>query len=278
MKRRSRRGSLTIVGLGIEAITHVTLQARGCIEQADKVLYYVADPVSAQWIRSVNPKAESLTRFYSTKKRRRVTYSQAVDEIFGFLRKGFAVCAAFYGHPGVFCSPGHAAMRRARREGVPARMLPAISSLDCLFADLGVDPGAEGCQSFDATDFLLHDRRFDPKSPLILLQPALIGERTLPLEPCNREGLKILTKALRRHYPGSHKVVVYEAAQFVVGKPGILKVRLEALPRARVTPVSMLYVPPKARPTANRGMLKRLIRLSAGSGVQGKRKAGPSSR
>src|SRR2546429_6584747 len=45
--------------------------------------------------------------------------------------------------------------RQAREEGFEAEMLPAVSAEDCLFADLGVDPGDEGCQSFEATSFLL---------------------------------------------------------------------------------------------------------------------------
>jgi hypothetical protein len=38
-------------------------------------------------------------------------------------------------------------------------MLPAVSAEDCLFADLGVDPGAAGCQSHEAADFLILDTR-----------------------------------------------------------------------------------------------------------------------
>jgi len=36
-------------------------------------------------------------------------------------------------------------------------MLPAISSEDCLYADLGVDPATTGNASYDATDFLLRN-------------------------------------------------------------------------------------------------------------------------
>jgi len=261
--RNSRKGSLTIVGTGIQAIAQVTPEARSCIELADKVLYFQCDPVSANWVQSLNPTAESLGRLYGTKKRRKLTYLEAVEQILHFVRKGLNVCVAFYGHPAVFCIPGHEAIRRARMAGYQARMLPAISSLDCLFADLGIDPGMEGCQSFEASDFLVHSRKFDSASPLILLQVAIIGESSLPVQPCNREGLKILTKELREHYPANHKVVIYEASQFVVSKPHIAKVALSDLPRAYMTPIAMLYVPPRTRPAVNRRMLRLLTRLRA---------------
>ena len=267
LSRNRKKGSLTIVGTGIQAITQVAPEARFCIEQADKVLYFQSEPVSANWIRTLNPTAESLGRLYGTKKRRKLTYLEAVDQILHFVRKGLDVCVAFYGHPAVFCFPGHEAMRRARRGGFPARMLPAISSLDCLFADVGIDPGREGCQSFEASDFLLHSRKFDNTSPLILLQVAVIGESALPLRPCNREGVKILTRELRKHYPANHKVVVYEAAQFVVSKPHIVKVSLSALPRAYMTPATTLYVPPRSQPAANPRMLALLSKLCAKGSV-----------
>ena len=50
------------------------------------------------------------------------------------------------------------------REGFNAQMLAGISAEDCLFADLGLDPGKNGCQSFEATDFLIRRRQFEPTS------------------------------------------------------------------------------------------------------------------
>ena len=67
-------------------------------------------------------------------------YARIVGDILDAVRGGASVCAAFYGHPGIFVTPSHDAVRRARAEGYPARMLPAVSAVDCLFADLGVDP------------------------------------------------------------------------------------------------------------------------------------------
>jgi precorrin-2 methylase len=56
------------------------------------------------------------------------------------VREGLNVCAAFYGHPGVFVYASHQSIRLARAEGFEAQMLPGISAEDCVFADLGIDP------------------------------------------------------------------------------------------------------------------------------------------
>jgi uncharacterized protein YabN with tetrapyrrole methylase and pyrophosphatase domain len=162
MRNRRKKGSLTVVGTGIQAITHITPQTRSCIEEADKVLYLVVDPVTVEWIRKLNPSAESLSRFYATGKLGEITYSAIADQILHFVRKGLNVCAAFYGHPGVLVEPSHAAIRRARAEGFLARMLPAISAMDCLYADLEVDPGMLGSQSYGATQFLRQVHKWSP--------------------------------------------------------------------------------------------------------------------
>jgi len=262
MSKKRKKGSLTVVGTGIEAVTHITMQAQACIEQADKVFYAMADPITIQWIRKHNSSAESLSSLYSTKKLRRLTYSEMAEQILKHVRQGLKVCAAFYGHPGVLAEPGHAAIRQARIEGFPARMLPGISAMDCLYADVGLDPNAVGAQSYGATYFLRNVRRFDPRHPLLLWQIGFIGEAKVPLRACNRRGLKLLVGELRKFYPGRHKVILYEASQFAVCKPRVHWVRVSDLAKVRVSPLTTLYVPPVGEPRRDHRMARQLKKVS----------------
>ena len=257
-KKARCKGSLDVVGTGITAMTQVTAEALECIRTASKLVYLVTDPVTEHWLLALRPNAENLDRFYGATKNRWDTYSEITERILHFVRRGLRVCAAFYGHPGFFCMPSHEAIRRARKEGFPARMLPGIASFDCLIADLGIDPATHGCQSFLANDFLAYSRKFDPRSSLIIWQPALVGEFRAASRACNRRGLRILTQELRKNYPADHEVVIYEASQFVVADPVIRKVRLSALPRARMTPISTLYIPPRSRAHLDRRMVRLL--------------------
>ena len=252
------RGSLTVVGTGIQLVGHLTLAARSWIEGADKVLFAVADPLTAKWLLSLNPAAESLP--YDTGNlRRRTTYDEMVERILVEVRSGLNVCAVFYGHPGVFADPAHEAIRQARREGFRAEMLPGISAEDCLFADLGVDPGRNGCQSFEATDFLIRRRKFDPTSVLILWQIGFTGNLGFFKEDSHLRGLKVLAEVLQTDYGPEHEVTVYEAAVYYpVCSPTIERMRLCELPNASVTPVSTLYVPPKAPAPVDAEMMARL--------------------
>ncbi|MCL1472344.1 SAM-dependent methyltransferase [Argonema antarcticum] len=251
-------GSLTIVGTGIQLVGHLTLGAQAHIVQADKLLFAVADPLTAKWLRSLNATAEAIP-YNTDRTRRKETYREMVERILTEVRQGLNVCAVFYGHPGVFADPAHGALKQARREGFKAQMLPGISAEDCLFADVGLDPGVNGCQSFEATDFLIRRRKFDPTCALILWQIAMIGNLGFYKEGSHLHGLTVLAEVLQEYYSFDHEVIVYEAAVYYpVCEPVIKRIPLSKLPEANVTPVSTLYVPPLGPAPLDREMMARL--------------------
>lgn len=238
------KGSVTIVGTGIRLAGQTTMEAIACMQRAQKLLYLVTDPATAAWVRGLNASAETLEDLYAEGKSRLTTYKEMSARIVRAALDGTRVCAAFYGHPGVFVNASHHAIRRARALGLDAQMLPGISAEDCLFADLGVNPGDNGCQSFEATDFLASRRRFDPTSELILYQVGVLGEASVRRGmTVRRERLEVLARALQRSYPATHKVVLYEAASFPGCRPQVTRVALRSLPRAPVRPMTTLYVP-----------------------------------
>lgn len=207
------------------------------------MLYVVADQAAAAWLESLNPNARSLSSLYRPDVPRRQIYDEMVDEILSAVRRGARVCAVFYGHPGVYVQPSHDAVRRARSEGIAARMLPAISAEDCLFADLGVDPGEHGWQSWEANNFLLRGRRPDPTASLVLWQVDAIGRLDASREP-DPGALRELEAALAEHYPPEHEVVFYRASIYPIVGPEIVGVRLDELGALDGAPTGTLYVPP----------------------------------
>jgi len=243
MNADSRTGFLFVIGTGIR-LGQISLEAKALIERSEKVLYCVADAATEAYILSVNPDAESLYVFYGENKPRRETYDQMVSRIVECVRDGMRVCAVFYGHPGIFVSPSHEAIAIARSEGYQATMLPAVSALDCLFADLGVDP-ARGCQTFEATDLLLRKRSVDVFGPVIIWQIAATGDTGFSFKGYDCRNVPILTNYLIPYYGEDFEVIVYEAAQYAVCEPVIQKVRLGDLVTADITGVSTLYIPAK---------------------------------
>jgi uncharacterized protein YabN with tetrapyrrole methylase and pyrophosphatase domain len=235
--------SLTVVGTGIAIGMHLTPEARAAWESAEEALFLVADPVSAMWLAELNSGARSLHDLYRIGQPRLEAYEAMVEEIVSPLRSERTVCAAFYGHPGIFVYPGHESVRRARGEGFEARLLPGISALDCLWCDLGIDPALAGCQMYHATDFLQDERTPDVKATLVLLQISVIGQSDHVEEP-DWSRLPLLIDYLRRFYPEQHEVIGYEASPFSVARPIIERVPLADLAAARLTSAMTLVVPP----------------------------------
>jgi len=252
------RGSLVVVGTGIQAAGQITIEARVCVEQADKVFYLVADPTTEYYLTKLNPTSESLHGFYRTGKERFVSYTEMVERILREVENGMNVCAAFYGHPGVFAYPSHEAIRRARQEGFPARMLPSVSAEDCLFADLGIDPAAAGCQSFEATDFLIFRRTFDVNSSLILWQIGVIGDVSFQGDGYSLDGVSVLEEYLKQFYGPLHRAVVYEASHYPVYDSRKEVVAIGNLSKALITPMSTLYVFPKNTVKLDEDMARRV--------------------
>lgn len=255
----TRRGTLTMVGTGLRIAGQVTAEAMTAIVEAEKLFHLIQDQVTHRWLEELNPTAESLYDSYRPGRPRRETYEEIVERMLAPVRRGLRVCAAFYGHPGVFVMPSHEAIRRARAEGHEAEMLPGVSAEDCLVADVGFDPGERGCQSFEATDFLIRHRRFDPASALLLWQVGGIGISDFRAEKLwNPRGLAILAETLAGTYGAGHGVVVYEASPYPVVPPLVHRCRLADLPAAPVTSGSTLLVPPLADRESDRELLARL--------------------
>jgi hypothetical protein len=253
----AQAGSLTVVGTGIRLIGHLTQEARAELEAADELLFVSGDAATSAWLRRVNPNTRSLGSLYHPGRSRHETYDEMVDEILAAVRRGGRVCVALYGHPGVFVSPSHEAIARAREEGYSARMLPGVSAEDCLFADLGVNPGLHGCQNYEATELLVRGHVVDPTAALILWQLDVLGkveyapdEDTAPLH--------VLAEYLLRFYAPEHEALFYMASPYAI-RPSLTEATtVEGLAELTSAPLPTLYVPPLEPRPADPEMLRRL--------------------
>ena len=239
------KGSLTVVGTGIKMAAQITIEAKGWLEQAETLFFLANSELTAEWIREIQPQAIDLASCYQPSLDRLHSYNQMCELMLQAVRAGQQVCAVFYGHPGVFVTPSHQAIRQARSEGFSAAMLPGISAEDCLFADLGIDPAVNGCQSFEATDFLIRPRQFDSRTPLILWQIGVLGNLVMPQRNDHHTSLQYLSSYLAPHYGLEHQVVIYQAALYPINKPSVEIIPLKGLLTASITPISTMYVPPK---------------------------------
>lgn len=237
------RGRLVVVGTGIRSIAQLTLEAAAWIRAADIVCYALADPVTQRWVLDNAKQAEDLAVYYDESANRLATYDRMAARLVAHARAGRTVVGAFYGHPGIFTDPSHQAVAIARAEGIEARMLPGISAEDCLFADLGIDPGLGASESYEATEMLVRGRHPDATSHVVVWQIGVLGQQgfdsaepTSPLQP--------LVDHLLQTYPPDHLVTHYQGAQLVLCDSLIQRVPLAELAGVRTAVTSTLYIPP----------------------------------
>ena len=261
MSTTGKPGSLVCVGLGMMLGAHIGPRARSHIEQADVVFGAMSDPVVELWLQQMHPDARSLQPHYAEGKPRHQTYRDMVETMLVEVRAGRTVVGAFYGHPGVFAKVPHDAIAQARREGFAAHMEPGVSAEDCLYADLGIDPGRLGCQHYEASQLMFYRRRLDPSAYLVLWQVGIAGDRTYRRFATGPEYRRLLVERLREDYPADHEVIVYEAATLPITEPRMDKVRLRDLPDTPLHMHSTLVVPPCAPLQRDEAMLAKIEAL-----------------
>lgn len=260
-KTAKKKGSLVCVGTGMTLGSHITPLARSCIEQADVVFVAVSDALVEQWLMTMNADVRSLQPFYRPGKSRLRTYREMVAAILNEVRAGKNVCAAFYGHPGVFAWATHKSIAVARREGFRARMEPGVSAEDCLYADLGIDPGEFGCQHYEASQLLFYKRRIDPCAYLVIWQAGIAGDRTLARFATGEGYRQLLVEKLLKDYPSGQKVIIYRAATLPIHAPRIERTTLRRLAAARIELPDTLVIPPAGKLEPDEKVLRRVAQL-----------------
>ena len=241
-------GSLVVVGCGINPLAHCSMEAQAHIAQAEVLVVHVPDALGMIWLRELHPELIDLQSCYRETANRADAYELMVQRTIAPVMAGKRVVAVFYGHPGVFVSPSHEAIKRARAAGMQARMLPGISAEDCLIADVGFDPAEGGCAQFEATQFLFNNYPVQSSMHLILWQVCVVGDHTLTTRVPAHGGLRALQQKLLRHYPAEHRVALYEAPTLALSDARVEWLQLSTLDRALLSQVTTLFIPACSKP------------------------------
>jgi len=255
----NEQGSLVCVGIGMKLGAHLSPIAKSHIEQADIVFCLASDGLVEMWIKEMSAKFISLQPYYKLNKERDLCYHAMVDAIVDSATNGNKVVGAFYGHPGVFACVPHLAIEECRSLGLKAYMEPGISSEDCLYADLGIDPGTYGCLQFEASQFMFYQRHLDLSAYLILWQIAIAGDTTLSKYSTDTRHRRVLIELLQQHgYNLKHQVILYESPTLAIHKPRIDKIPLSELVNSELNQQTTLVVPPFEKLLRNESVLSRL--------------------
>ncbi|HAT1815655.1 SAM-dependent methyltransferase [Legionella pneumophila serogroup 1] len=247
---------LIVVGSGIKSISHLTEETKRVIQEADKVLYLVNEDILKQWIQREAKNSESLDSIYFSSDKRIEAYQALTNHIIEEYLKVSTLCVVFYGHPSIFADSALNAVREIKKNSGEAIILPAVSAQDCLFSDLEIDPGDQGCFSIEATELVLFERNIDIYGHLILWQVANFGR----IDGEQTNTLSILKDYLYGYYPADYSICLYEAPSLPTYRPRIDWIQLCKLDQAVISSITSVYIPPiKKKALSNKYL--RLLNL-----------------
>ncbi|ARM33572.1 putative tetrapyrrole (Corrin/Porphyrin) methylase [Legionella longbeachae NSW150] len=245
---------LIVVGSGIKSISHLTEETKRVIQSADKVLYLINEDNLKQWIQREAKNSESLDSIYFSCEKRIEAYQALTNHIIEEYKKVSILCVVFYGHPTVFADSALNAVRQIKEDGGEAIILPAVSAQDCLFSDLEIDPGDQGCFSIEATELVLFERCIDIHAHLILWQVANFG-RT---DGKKANTLPVLKDYLIGYYPEDYSICLYEAPSLPTYIPRIEWIPLGHIDQSVISSITTVYIPPIEKKEISNKYLKLL--------------------
>lgn len=245
--RRADGGRLLVIGSGLSHMD-LTVNDEQAIRSADFVFHCLYDRVTQSWIDRLRPDAYDLRILYDESSARYGTYVRMAEAMLHHARRGAWVVAVYYGHPGMFATPTHRAIRIARAEGFEAAMRPGISALDHLMADVGFDPMTPGMISYEAGDLVMSRRPAEPSLHTVLWQVGVVGEDGYRADGFENRGFDLLVDRLEAAYGAEAAVIHYIAPQYACVDPLIEHYTVSQLrlpeARGRVNSMSTFYLPP----------------------------------
>jgi uncharacterized protein YabN with tetrapyrrole methylase and pyrophosphatase domain len=247
---QSQAPDITIVGLGIVAIRQITREVESALRTARKIFFLDHGFGVKEHLESLCPEVVDLYPIsYRDNESRVGAYDRMSAAVLAGALEDSPVVFAVYGHPKIYVYPTFQVTEAAKILGLRVAVLPGISSLDTILIDLGLDPGIDGLQMYEATDLLLRERPLQPDVPCLLWQIGPIESSLYSRKKSASDRFHRLQSHLLKFYPSAHHVkaicssghcsVASSVDDFVIAE--ITK----RLPE--VSPVATLYIPPTTR-------------------------------
>ncbi|MCY7409112.1 MAG: hypothetical protein LH473_02475 [Chitinophagales bacterium] len=232
---------LYLLGIGIDN-NQITRQTEEALKRC-RIVYHISG--KHKMLKRINKNTVDLDSLYWSGGVYDDVYHQIINLIMTELKNGPGVALVTYGHPLVFDNVNHDLRKLAKRKGYSVDVFAAVSCLDTLCIDLGIEYG-NGLQVIEAEDFVDNNLKINPLLETLIFQ---IGNfHTIHTEgdfSFSKGHFTPLEKCLKKYFPPHHKAVVTYSADND-DQPVILKTTVSGIDKLRkkIFPGTTLYVPP----------------------------------
>ena len=246
---------ITIVGAGLLAARQLGQAANDVVRSARVVFCSTTNIGIADYVRAVNPTAEirfSEKNEYQVGMYRPDMYRRMAQVVVDAARAGPGVVMLAPGSAVVVDAVTQCILDAAASDGLRVRLLPGISSIEAVLAQVGYDV-SRGLGIFLAQNLVLHRLQIDPSIASIVLQPAYFDTLFFAGAPRSLAGrFDALEEQLARTLTRDAPMALVITANEEDGRPSVFWFRLGALGRLHrvLSPRHTLFVPP-ARPVVS---------------------------
>jgi uncharacterized protein YabN with tetrapyrrole methylase and pyrophosphatase domain len=208
-----REPDIYIVGLGITGIEHMTREAEATCRRSNEILAVATHPSILKYLNTLCPKVTDLyAPSYREDEHRGKAYDTMTANVLAAALDRPPVAFATYGHPMMYVFPSRQLLWLAPYFDLKVRVIPGISSLDTMMCDLGVDPGAEGMQMYEATDLLIRQRPLQPDVPCLIWQVGTVESVLFSTSASRPERFGRIKEYLLRYYPPEHELTAVHSS------------------------------------------------------------------
>lgn len=218
-----------LVGLGIMSLRHVTREAEDAIRVSHRILFVDATLGVREYLQSHCSHVESLLDEYQDGRPRIDTYRAMAVRVLEAALDDPPVTFAVYGHPSFFVYPSSLVRAAAQPLGLRTHVVPGVSAIDTVLADLDVDAGTLGLQVFEATSVLLEQRELDAQVPLLLMQVDALESGLFTVARSTTRRFQRLQDHLLKFYPADHEVRNVQSSTHPLFDP-----RIDSFPLSRL--------------------------------------------
>jgi uncharacterized protein YabN with tetrapyrrole methylase and pyrophosphatase domain len=237
---------IAVVGLGIAGVHQLTRQVEETIRRSTRVFVTETGTGLVEYLADLGTEVVDLSNPAAEQEHRIVAYRRMASDVVSAALEDPPVCFATYGHPTMYCYPTLLIQRAAMVLDLKVAVIPGVSFLDTLLTDLGIDPGFDGLQLYEATDLLVRRRPLQPDVSAVITQAPMVAN------PYNRAGerrldhVKRLQDYLSGFYPATHEAALVTSAPHPLLDPLIHMVPIGSLAAALLTANQLctLFIPP----------------------------------
>lgn len=202
------RPALILAGYGLGDSLQITVESQRAMARAGRVFSIGLPPNLGALLRSQRIRCVDMSSCFEEGRPFTEVYLDVADAILRQAESDPPAVLLSEGNPLVSNALNRFLLMTAKERGLVTQVLPAVSPIDSLICQIGLDVGTFGLQVFDARRLYARELPVHPGVPLLLLQLAgvALAETSAAFDP-RPEAYAPLTAYLGRFYPPMHVVV-----------------------------------------------------------------------